>query len=358
MDLSVIVPTYNEKSNIATLIMRIIQALEGHLLFEIWVVDDDSPDKTWAVVKDISQRDPRVHLLRRIGRRGLSSAVVEGFSAAKGNTLAVIDADLQHDETILLDMYNSSKTANLVVGSRKVQGGGIENWTPWRRFVSWCATMLTKAVLITPLRDPMSGYFLLKKEVFTRIENEINPRGFKILLEIIHRSKESRVKEIGYVFRPRVAGTSKLSTNTIIEFLYGLFELRFGTWLSIRFLKYTLVGISGVGVNLATLWLLHDKAHLGTSLSLACAIALSMVSNFILNNWYTFKDNALEKGELLRGFLFFLLICSVGALINYAITQYLVDLSIGLYLADVAGITVATVWNYVVNRNFTWALRE
>ncbi len=355
IELSVIIPTYNEKSNISVIIERIIKTLEGKITFEIIVVDDDSPDQTWGLVKKISTADSRIHLLRRIGRRGLSSAVVEGFSAARGATLAVIDADLQHDERILPDMYAASSEANLVVGSRKVEGGKIENWNLIRRWVSNIATLLAKIFLVTPLKDPMSGFFLLKRETFSRIESEINPRGFKILLEILYRSKEKKIKEIGYTFRPRVAGVSKLSTSTIFDFLYSLLEMRFGRWISLRFLKYALVGVSGVGVNLASLWLLHEKFQVDASLSLSTAIFLSMLSNFFLNNQFTFRDYALEAQALWVGFFRFFLVCSVGALINYALTQFLMGRGGNLYLADLVGISVATVWNYIVNQHVTWS---
>ena len=354
IELSVIIPTYNEKSNISVILDRIVQTLEGKVTFEILVVDDDSPDQTWAAVKKVGETDPRIRLLRRIGRRGLSSAVVEGFSAARGSTLAVIDADLQHDERILPEMYAASKEANLVVGSRKAEGGKIENWNILRRWVSNIATLLAKIFLVTPLKDPMSGFFLLKRETFTRIESEINPRGFKILLEILFRSKEKKIKEIGYTFRPRVAGVSKLSTSTIFDFLYSLLELRFGHWISLRFLKYAAVGASGVGVNLLTLWVLHEKLQMGASFSLSIAIFLSMLSNFFLNNQFTFRDYALHSQALWIGFFRFLLVCSVGALINYALTQFWVNHGGNLYLADAVGISVATVWNYVVNQHVTW----
>lgn len=358
IELSVIIPTYNEKSNISIILDRIVQTLEGKLTFEILVVDDDSPDQTWAVVKQRGELDSRIRLLRRIGRRGLSSAVVEGFSSAQGKAMAVIDADLQHDERILPEMYAASQEANLVVGSRKVEGGSIENWSWVRRWVSNVATLLAKIFLVTPLKDPMSGFFLIRRDLFTRIESNINPRGFKILLEILHRSKEKKIKEIGYTFRPRVAGVSKLSTSTIFDFLFSLLELRLGRLVSLRFLTYAAVGVTGVGMNLASLWVLHEELHLSESFSLSVAIFLSMVSNFFLNNYYTFHDYPLRAKALWIGFLQFLLVCSVGALINYALTQFCVSHGSNLYASDLLGISVATVWNYLVNQRVTWGRSE
>ncbi len=225
VQLSVIAPTYNESENVVPLIMELQSVLRG-IRYEIVICDDNSPDRTWARAEEISKGDPRVRVLRRTRDRGLARAVVDGFSLAQGKAVACIDADLQHDPAILPKMLQTlEEGADLVVGSRYVAGGGTANWNWRRRFTSWSATKMAEWLLGVKLRDPMSGYFLLRREDFLRVRQVLNPNGFKILLEVAARLKPSRVREIPYTFRLRAAGKSKLSSRVIFAYLGQLWRL-------------------------------------------------------------------------------------------------------------------------------------
>ena len=248
IQLSIILPTYNERESLPKAIDIISKNLyEYKNQFEIIVVDDDSPDKTYQLVKSISEEKPWVHLIHRVQEKGLSSAIVSGFSSANGGFLVVMDADMQHDAAILPDFLKAFKESNdIVIGSRRVEGGGIENWSFHRRFTSWVAALLAKLILPVKVKDPMSGYFGLRKEVFETIIPSINPRGFKILLEFLAHSKEYKIKEIGYVFRDRQYGRSKFSTKTVLDYLLAIYELSMGKIIPIRFVRYVLAGLVGI----------------------------------------------------------------------------------------------------------------
>lgn len=355
-EISVIIPTFNEKENIETIVSRVHSALNNQYNFEIIVVDDDSPDLTWKIANDLKVRFKNLKVLRRIDRKGLSSAVVDGFLIASGEKFAVIDADLQHDHTILPQFVKGLDQFDFVVGSRKVEGGGIDGWSKRRRFVSWSATVLANTLLGTYLNDPMSGFFGIQKKVFDSIVKDINPKGFKILLELIHISKSTSIKEIGYTFKPRIHGESKLDTSVVFDFLYGIISLKFGKLIPTSFVKFSLVGLSGVLVNFIVLKLCKDLFYLSDSSSLLFAIFIAMVSNYFWNNKFTFKENKIIGSySLFTGFLKFFSISSVGALINYSLSLFLVSkVNMIIYFASFFGILVATVWNYLVNSRFTW----
>ncbi len=225
MKLSIISPTYNESENVSPLIAALERALQG-IDYEIVISDDNSPDLTWARVEQVARRNGRVRALRRTSNRGLGPSVVDGFSLARGESVACIDADLQHDPSILPKMLEElERGADLVVGTRYMPGGGTTNWNAMRRFVSWTATRATKLLLGVRLQDPMSGYFMLQREDFLRVRNDLNARGFKILLEIAARMKPRAVAEVPYTFRPRMFGQSKLSTKIVFAFVQQLWSL-------------------------------------------------------------------------------------------------------------------------------------
>lgn len=225
VQLSVIAPTYNEADNVETLITEIGQALRG-VEYEILICDDDSPDRTWARAEEIGKRDPHVRVLRRTKDRGLAPAVVEGFTEARGEAVACIDADLQHDPAILPRMLAAlQEGSQLVLASRYVAGGGTANWNWRRRFTSWGAAKLAEWLLGVKLRDPMSGYFLLKRADFMQVRQQLNPAGFKVLLEIAAALQPTRVCEVPYTFRLRRAGKSKLSTRVIFAYVGQLCRL-------------------------------------------------------------------------------------------------------------------------------------
>ena len=353
---SIILPTYNERENIPILIDRLEQALKD-TPFEVLVMDDNSPDETWAVAKSLAETRPWLRVIRRMSHRGLGPAVVDGFTAATGDFLIVMDADLQHDESVLSKFISAFDAgAELVVGSRKIDGGGIEDWSRARRFVSWTATQMARLVLPSTMTDPMSGFFGVRRELFAELKSEINPRGFKILLEIASKCKRRQIAEVGYVFRGRIHGESKLSAKVMSQYLLALYELSLGHYIPLRFVRYGMVGLSGVLVNLSGLWFGKNILEFDARTATAMGIEISIFTNFLLNNFWTFSDARIAGAKkLFLGIARFHIVCATGALINFAIAQYLNSAGqANHYFADLFGIAVATAWNYFINTRITW----
>ena len=354
--LSLIIPTYNESKNIPVLVERLGLCL-ANIPKEVIIVDDNSPDKTWEVARTLSQQHPWLRVIRRRDDKGLSSAVLAGFSLAEGDCLAVMDADLQHDEQILPQIYQAYlEGADIIVGSRKVEGGGTENWSPVRKFISWVATLMSKIALRHNVTDPMSGFFAIRREVYIKNKEQINPKGFKILLEFLARSKDCQIKEIGYTFKNRIYGESKLSHKVILEYLKALYELSLGTIIPVRFLKYVCVGATGLVVSNIVLLICFHFFHMSKFNSVAASIEISLLTNFFLNNYWTFRENKLKgTGAILRGCLTFHCICLSGALINQAIAVKLSETSfLSLFFANALGYIIAAIWNYAINVGITW----
>lgn len=223
--LTVVAPTYNERDNIGPLVQALQRSLDT-INYEILISDDDSPDLTWARAQEIGAIDARVRVLRRTSNRGLSAAVIDAFSAAQGEIVACIDADLQHDPAILPRMLRAlDDGAGLVIGSRYVSGGGTANWRWYRRFASSTATMLAKWLLSLTLHDPMSGYFMLRRADFLRVRPQLKSSGFKILLEIAARLRPEHICEVPYTFGPRRVGNSKLSSKVMLAYIGQLWRL-------------------------------------------------------------------------------------------------------------------------------------
>lgn len=354
--LSVIIPTYNERENILILIERLQESL-AKIDHEIIVVDDDSPDHTWELVAELSESNDRIRLIRRRSEKGLSSAVVEGFGSAMGEYLAVIDADLQHDETILPQLVQKLDEGNdLALGSRKAEGGGIENWSYFRRFVSFSAGLMAKVMLGNNVSDPMSGYFALTKKFFLEVDEKINPRGFKILLELLSRSKGKKIAEVGYVFRNRVHGQSKLNTAVVFDYLIALATLSIGRFIPVRFFKFGLIGFSGIVVNESMVWAMINWVSLDEKSALLAGIETSIITNFILNNYWTFYEYR-HRGikKFLMGLISYNFISSIGVVITFSIAVFLMNnFGVNVYASNLAGILVATVWNYRINFQITW----
>lgn len=353
--LSVILPTYNEHLNIEPLIEKLENVLKN-TPSEIIIVDDNSPDLTWQLAQELAATRPYLRVIRRLHDHGLSPAVMDGFAASRGKYLAVMDADMQHDETVLPQFIEAfEKGADLVVGSRKVAGGKVEDWSVIRKFISFSAGTMAKTILTKSVTDPMSGYFALRREVYDDLGQIINPRGFKILLEFLARSKDKKIVEVGYTFRGRQHGESKLSTNVMFEYLSALYDLSFAKYISRRFMKYALVGLSGVAVNQFFVWSAKYFLNFENKYALVVGIEASIVSNFFLNNFWTFRKATLKgMWPLTRGLLSFNSICLGGAVINFAIALFVYDFWQNIYLTNLFGIVMATVWNYVVNSTFTW----
>jgi dolichol-phosphate mannosyltransferase len=356
--LSLILPTFNERANIPILIERLEQVLTPLCTFEVLVVDDNSPDGTWQLAEELAQTRPWLRSVRRMQNKGLSPAVVDGFSLAAGQWLVVMDADLQHDEQALVKFIEAFRAgAQLVVGSRKVDGGGVEDWSALRRFVSWFATRLAHFVLPLQVTDPMSGFFGITRTLHEGTTPQVNPKGFKILLEYLARTPASAVKEVGYTFRGRQHGESKLSNDVIYDYLEALWGLsKVSSVFSWRFLNYFFVGCIGMVVNLIVLKLMTSSFSLDASHALMVAVEASIISNFFLNNSITFRKQRF-KGTvpLVRGFLMFNAICATGAFINHSLAMNLRNADVAnLYFSTAFGYFIATIWNYLVNTHVCW----
>jgi dolichol-phosphate mannosyltransferase len=357
--ISIVLPTFNERENLEQAIGRIDAALKPTALaYEIIIVDDNSPDRTWSLAEQLIKSRDDLHLIRRIVQRGLSSAILEGLRSARGELLVVMDADLQHDASILGEMARKAREggAELVIATRYADGGSVGKWSLVRWTMSRLATLMSRLVVHSQVSDPMSGFFMLTQTAFARVADKLNPRGFKILLEIIARSPPLKVSEVGYTFQVRQHGESKLDSGVGIAYLRALYDLSLGRFIPLRFLVYCLVGASGVVVNLGVLWLLKTQAKMETNPSLVIAIGTAMLSNFTLNNLLTFSDRRQQgMAALARAFALFAVVSAAGAVINYAVTSlFSARLQANLYAADLVGIVLSTVWNYSLNRHITW----
>jgi dolichol-phosphate mannosyltransferase len=354
--LSVVAPTRNERDNVIPLYNALSGAL-AKIDWEVIFVDDDSSDGTADAVQWLARHDRRVRLVRRIGRRGLSSACVEGVQASTAPFVAVIDADLQHDETLLprmLDML-TSEPLDIVIGSRYLAHGGIGGFSRGRARLSELATRIGRRVLRAPVADPMSGFFMLRREAFAISVRGLSSLGFKILIDLLASSPQPlRAQELPYEFRARHAGESKLDALVAWEYLMLLADKLFGRFLPARFLSFAIVGGIGVLVHLAALWMALG-AQLPFSASQAIATGVAMAGNFALNNVLTYRDRRLRGVGFLRGLASFCLVCSVGALANVGIATLLFDHEHALWwVAGLAGAAMSAVWNYAVSSLVTW----
>ena len=355
--LSVIVPTFNEIGNVIELRNRVAEALTG-IDWEMIYVDDNSPDGTAQAVREMAQTDRRVRCIQRIGRRGLSTACIEGMLASSAPVVAVIDADLQHDERLLPKMFEllQGNDLDVVVGSRYVESGGIGNWDSSRAAFSRWATQLSRVVLKADLKDPMSGFFMIRHDVAVNcIKAGMSGVGFKILLDLFATSPVPlRHRELPYEFRNRVAGESKLDTNVAWEYFIMLLDKVTGGVVPIRFIAFSLVGGFGVLVHLAVLAAMFKG--LGTSFLVAQsgATLVAMTSNYVMNNLLTYRDMRLRGWGFVRGWLSFVLACSVGALANVGIADYLFHKDSFWITSAIAGVLVGVVWNYAVTAVVTW----
>ena len=354
VELTIVVPAFNERENIDLLVERLDAALRG-ISWEVIYVDDDSPDGTSGAVRNTSLRDPRVRCLQRIGRRGLSTAVVEGILASSAPYVAVMDADLQHDEAILPRMLARLKAEDLdiVVGSRYTAGGGIGEWNKRRAAMSNFATRLARLVVTADLTDPMSGYFIMTRPAFERAVRRLSGQGFKILLDLFASTPTPyRFAEVAYTFRDRVRGTSKLDGLVVWEYLMLLVDKTIGRWIPARFVLFTAVGSFGLLVHLATLRAMLTAV--GFPIAQAAATGVAMVSNFAINNALTYRDRRLRGLQLLGGLLTFCAICSIGAIANVRLASAVFEQHYQWWLSGLAGAAASVVWNYAVTSMFTW----
>ncbi|MGA9088376.1 MAG: glycosyltransferase family 2 protein [Bradyrhizobium sp.] len=357
--LSVVVPTFNERDNVTTLFRRLEAALAG-TAFEVIFVDDDSPDGTWEVVRALARDDSRVRCIRRIGRRGLSGACIEGILASSAPCAAVIDADLQHDETQLSKMLKLLQGGefDLVVGSRYIEGGSADSFDRQRAGASALATEVAKRVLRVKIADPMSGFFMIRRDRFEQLAPQLSTQGFKILLDIVATAHGSlRVKEIPYSFGARLHGESKLDSMVALDFLGLVLAKLTHDVVSLRFLLFAMVGSIGLIVHFAALYTALEAFDWPFPEAQACGALSAMTSNFILNNFLTYRDQRLKGFAILRGLLLFYLVCSVGLLANVGVAFSVYDQEPIWWLAGAAGALMGVVWNYAMSGLFVWRKR-
>ncbi|MET1413902.1 glycosyltransferase family 2 protein [Roseibium sp. HPY-6] len=355
-ELSIILPSFNEAKNIPILVGLLDKALAG-IAWEAIVVDDNSPDGTTEVARSIAGTDPRIRVIRRIGRRGLSGACIEGILSSSAPYVAVMDADLQHDETLLPKMFEAIKSdkTDLVVASRKVAGGTVgEGLSAIRAWGSNIANGLAQKLLNVTLSDPMSGFFMVRRDKAEALASKLSPQGFKILLDLVSSANGTlKIKELPFTFRERQHGESKLDTLVTLDYFGLLLSKYFGDIVSTRFLMFGLVGASGLFVHLLALrfFLLGG---LEFNLAQTAASFVAMTSNFFLNNQLTYRDRRLRGFRALIGLLTFYAVCSVGVLANVGVANLIYADPAYWWLAGTAGAVMGAVWNYAASSALTW----
>jgi dolichol-phosphate mannosyltransferase len=357
--LSVVVPTFNERDNVTKLFHKLETALAG-VAWEAIFVDDNSPDGTSEVVRGLARRDSRVRCIRRIGRRGLSGACIEGILASSAPYAAVMDADLQHDETQLPKMLAllQSGQAELVVGSRYVEGGSADSFNKQRASASALATEVAKRVLQVSIADPMSGFFMIRRDRFEQLAPQLSTQGFKILLDIVATAHgELRTVEVPYTFGSRLYGESKLDSMVALDFLGLVLAKLTSDMVSLRFLLFAMVGGTGLVVHLGTLYAALKLFEAPFAEAQAAGAFVAMTSNFILNNFLTYRDQRLKGFAILRGLLAFYLVCSVGLFANVGVAFSVYKQQPIWWLAGAAGALMGVVWNYAMSGLFVWRKR-
>jgi dolichol-phosphate mannosyltransferase len=354
--LSIVVPTFNERSNVTELLKRIEAAL-GPEGWEVIFVDDDSPDGTAESVRVIACKDPRVRSLQRIGRRGLSSACIEGMLASSAPCIAVMDADLQHDETRLPAMLQAIEQsgADMALATRYAAGGSTGQWDSTRAGMSRFATMLSGLVLRQPVSDPMSGFFMLRRTVLDDSVRGLSALGFKILLDILATSRRDlKIVEVPYTFRDRYSGESKLDSTALWDYGMLLADKTIGRYVPVRFIAFAIVGGFGVFVHMAVLSGAVKLVGLPFVHSQSLATGIAMVFNFAINNLLTYRDQRLRGLGWWTGLASFVAACSIGAIANVGVANYLFLGDTQWALAALAGVAVGAVWNYAVTQIYTW----
>ena len=374
--LSLIIPTYNEGQNLDALLQALVAVLDPVLPndYELILVDDDSPDLTWRQGLALGERLPQLRVMRRQGDRGLSSAVIRGWQVAQGQILGVIDADLQHPPEVLQGLLAAMQAgADLAVGSRHVEGGGVSEWSLARRILSRGAQTLGLLILpgvVGRVSDPMSGFFMVRRSAIAG--PLLNPKGYKILLEVLGRGRIDTITEVGYVFQERQEGSSKVTGQQYLDYIHHLLRLRAGGRLSHmhrrfpwqRFLRFGLVGLSGVVVDMVILYLLHTTFGFPLTRSKIVAAEIAILNNFLWNDAWTFADVSLRQrgwSARLKRFLKFNLICLGGLILNVLMLNLVYNLIFGQrwsYLANLIAIGLVTIWNFWLNLKLSWRVTE
>lgn len=359
-ELSVVVPTFNERDNLPTLLHHLDIALHA-MDYEVIIVDDDSLDCTAEVARRLAQQDHRIRVLKRIGRRGLSSAIVEGMLASSAPYIAVLDADLQHDERILPQMLARLKQDRLdiVIGSRHVSGGSMGALHADRVALSNWGKRLSRFVTKATLSDPMSGFFVLDRRFLDDVVHSLSLTGYKILLDIIASCRRPvAFAEIGYTFRARLHGSSKLDLITGLEYLQLLLDKLFGRWIPVTYTLFGLVGLAGLLVYFFILYAAITHFNLPFASAQFLASSLDIVLKYFLNNQFTFRSHRLTGLRMLIGLLVFYLACTVGLWSNTTIAASLRIAGVPWYAAGLAGIIVGSVWNYWITSLLVWTVNR
>lgn len=356
-ELAIVIPTLNERDNLEPLVALLAEALPD-VAWEVIFVDDDSTDGTADLARALAQRDLRVRCLQRIGRRGLASACIEGILASASPYVAVMDGDLQHDERLLGRMLERLRRGefDLVVGSRYVADGAVGDGLSDRRArASHLATRLARLVCKAQIADPMSGFFMFRRDVFHAAVRRLSGEGFKILLDLLASSPQHlRVCEIPFEFRKRRYGESKLDVMVVWEYGMLLADKMIGHLVPVRFALFALIGGLGLFVHLAVLWTGLKLFSLSFLEAQAGAVVTAMTSNFFLNNFFTYRDKRLHRWQLVRGLVSFYAICSLGAVANVGLASYVFRIDQIWWLAGIAGVIVGSVWNYAISSVYTW----
>lgn len=355
LELAVVIPTFNEVANVSKLRDRLSIALAG-ISWEAIFVDDNSPDETAEKVRSIGISDPRVRVVHRIGRRGLSSAVVEGMLASCAPVLAVIDGDMQHDEAVLPQLLEAitSGRADVAIGTRYTDGGGVSDWDESRHRLSRWATLIGQKALGVSVSDPMSGYFAVSREFMMTTIPNLSGIGFKILLDTIASApKPPRIAEIPYVFRSREEGESKIGARVGLEYLALLADKTIGKFVPLRLMSFLLVGALGLGVHLGVLGTL---VAVGATFLIAQSVAVTaaMTFNFALNNIFTYADRRLRGWKVLTGLFSFYAVCLLGGIANVGVGEWVNGADGRWWLAGIAGAMVGAVWNFAASSVVTW----
>jgi len=371
---SLVVPTYNEGKNIRQIVQILSRLLDQALPndYELIVVDDNSPDRTWELAQQLMADYPQLRVMRRQTERGLSTAVIRGWQAATGQVLGVIDGDLQHPPEVLIELLNTIEHgADLAVGSRHIEGGGTSDWGLVRRMLSRGAQLIGLMILphvIGRVSDPMSGYFMVRRAAIA--ECLMNPLGYKILIEVLGRGNVEEVAEVGYVFQERQEGESKVTWRQYVEYLMHLAKLRSRGRITrlrerfpiARFLRFGLVGLSGVFVDFAVFYLLRTQLGLPIARSTILSAEVAVVNNFLWNDLWTFGDIARQqpgKRQRLRRFFKFNLVCLAGIILQALLVSLLHDaFGVNEFAAKLGAIAIVTFWNFWINLKLSWRVTD
>lgn len=371
---SILLPTYNEKENIQIYIPELLKISKSiSNTFEILIVDDNSPDQTWKIVQNIAKSEKSVRCIHRIGEKGLSSAILTGILDAKYPLVIVMDADRQHDESIIPQMIQASEKYDLVIGSRKVKGGDYGSMPKIRQIMSKFADKVANFILPIPAQDSMSGFFLIHKDIITNHINILNPKGFKILMEILFKIKNLNILEIGYRFRNRTFGSTKLSSGVVIEYFLSLIEMRINFKINPTWIKYSLVGLLGIFTNIifqaislrifqGDFIYQNNSDFTIPSIAVLIGFEISLIQNFILNSFWTFPGSMSIRKRIFQ-FIKFEFISILGFIIQISIWGFLLTLYHSLiqiqslyatYVCNFIGIIIAYIFNYFSNIHLTW----